>query len=274
MTPELYTHGKVKCIKKRDHFMNIPLQKGEDIVCMPLRVKDKMLGIMNVVRDVVDNVTFSEGDIELLHILVSQAAISLQNAKLFSDLEQTYVDVIRSLTLILEAKSPYTRGHSEGVTRYAAKLARKLNMSEEEIKLIKQGGIFHDIGKIGIKESILSKPSGLTKEENDIIKEHPVSGDGILKPIGFFDKIRPMVRSHHERIDGRGYPDGLVGKDMSVFIRIMVVADSYDAMASDRPYRKRLSKKKIMEELENNSNSQFDKDIARAMIEILEEDSK
>ena len=161
-------------------------------------------------------------------------------------MEQTYVDVIRSLTLILEAKSPYTRGHSEGVTRYAAKLARKLSMTEEEIRLIKQGGIFHDIGKIGIKESILSKPSGLTKEEYDIIKEHPVIGDGILKH----------------------------GKDMSTFIRIMVVADSYDAMASDRPYRKRLSKKKIIQELENNSNTQFDPEIARAMIKILHEDSK
>ena len=229
---------------------------------------------MNVAREVVEGMAYSEGDIELLHILVSQAAISLQNAKLFSDLEQTYVDVIRSLTLILEAKSPYTRGHSEGVTRYATRIARKLGMKEEEIKLIKQGGIFHDIGKIGIKESILSKPSGLTKEEYDIVKEHPVIGDGILKPISFFDKIRPMVRSHHERIDGKGYPDGLTGKDMSIFIRIMVVADSYDAMASDRPYRKRLSKKKIIEELERNSGTQFDADIARTMIKILEENGR
>ena len=109
---------------------------------------------------------------------------------------------------------------------------------------------------------------------DDIIKEHPVIGDGILKPISFFDKIRPMVRSHHERMDGKGYPDGMPGKDMSTFIRIMVVADSYDAMASDRPYRKRLSKKKIIEELENNSNSQFDPDIAHTMIQILNEDSK
>ena len=271
LTPELYTHGKVKCVKKKDFFMNIPLEKNEDLVCMPLRVKDKIIGIMNVVREVSDNITFSEGDIELLHILVSQAAISLQNARLFSDLEQTYVDVIRSLTLILEAKSPYTRGHSEGVTRYAAALARKLKMTEDEIRLIKQGGIFHDIGKIGIKESILSKPSGLTKEEYDIIKEHPVIGDGILKPISFFDKIRPMVRSHHERMDGNGYPDGLNSGDMSLYIRIMIVADSYDAMASDRPYRKRLSNKKIIEELENNSGTQFDSDIARTMIEIIHE---
>jgi putative nucleotidyltransferase with HDIG domain len=269
-SPNFFSHGKVKCFKKKDTFMNICLDRNEDLICMPMKSKDKIIGIMNVVKEVTEN-SFSEGDIELLHILVSQAAISLQNAQLFSDLEQTYIDVIRSLTLILEAKSPYTRGHSEGVTRYAAAIARRLKMNEEEIKLIKQGGIFHDIGKIGIKESILSKPSGLTKEEYDIIKEHPVIGDGILKPIGFFDKIRPMVRNHHERMDGQGYPDGLVGKDMTIFMKIMVVADSYDAMASDRPYRKRLSKRKIIEELEQNSSTQFDPEIAKIMIQILEE---
>ena len=159
--------------------------------------------------------------------------------KAYDDLREAYRGTMESLRLAVDAKDTYTKNHSDRVSYYAVLLAKKIGLPEEEVEIIRDGGLFHDIGKIGIPDSILQKTSPLTDDEYSDIKNHPSIGAHILQPAKIFDKIIPIVKHHHERFDGRGYPSGLKGEDIPLCARIVCIADSFDAMTSDRSYRPR-----------------------------------
>ncbi|MFH1398413.1 MAG: HD domain-containing phosphohydrolase [Candidatus Omnitrophota bacterium] len=187
-------------------------------------------------------------------------------------IQQHYLDTIKSLARVLDAKDGYTKGHSERVAFYAVNIAKHMKLPPREIKLLEDICILHDIGKIGIPEKILYKPESLTDEEWRVIKMHPKIGEEILENI---ETLRPgltIVRDHHERPDGKGYPRGLRLDEVSLLASIVIVADAYDAMTSDRPYRKSFTKNQAITVLRENKNTQFDSQIVDIFINYLQED--
>ena len=187
-------------------------------------------------------------------------------------LENAYLELVETLRLAVEAKDTYTRGHSDRVSAYSVLIGEKLGLSDEEIKTLKIGGLFHDIGKIGIPDSILLKESKLTDDEYSQIKNHPAIGAHILSSVTYFKDIIPIVKHHHERYDGFGYPSKLKGEDIPYLARIAAVADSFDAMSSKRSYRDSMPLDVVIEEIKRCKGSQFDPQIADAFLEILEKE--
>lgn len=187
----------------------------------------------------------------------------------YDELEKAYLEIVETLRYAVEAKDTYTRGHSDRVSRYSVLIGEKLGLSEEEIKTLKIGGLFHDIGKIGIPDSILLKESKLTDEEYSQIKNHPAIGAHILSSVSYFKDMIPIVKHHHERYDGFGYPGKLKGEDIPYLARIAAVADSFDAMTSKRSYRDSLDIDVVTAEIEKCKGSQFDPAIADAFLDIL-----
>lgn len=185
-------------------------------------------------------------------------------------LEKSYLDSIETLRYIVEAKDPYTRGHSERVAEYAVLIGKYLGLSENDLNLLKVGGLFHDVGKIGIPDAILQKNERLTDEEYAEIKKHPVIGAHILSNAAIFEDIIPIVKYHHERFDGRGYPENLAGNDIPYLARITAVADSFDAMTSRRVYRNSLSIDIVKEEIRKNLATQFDPEISSVFLDMIE----
>ncbi|MFC1592526.1 HD domain-containing phosphohydrolase [Candidatus Omnitrophota bacterium] len=249
-------------------FISMPMELDERMLVFPLRRKQKVIGVININKKT-SGEAFTERDLQIISVLASQAAISIENANLLDTLENNYLNTIQSLALLLEAKDKYTQGHSQRVTLYSMQIARELNLSKEDIKVIKYGAGLHDIGKIGIPEGIINKAGKLDFQELEQMKKHPVIGDDVLKPIKFLEKSRLLVRHHHERLDGKGYPDGLIGKELSILERIIIVADAYEAMSVDRPYRKALKSTQVVEELRKNSGTQFDADVVGAFVKLI-----
>jgi len=196
--------------------------------------------------------------------------LARRSFELYTKMRKMYLETIRALAAAIDAKDPYTKGHSERVTQTSVALARELNLSEREIENIEYAALLHDIGKIGIADNILGKDSSLTNKEFDKIKEHTVMGAKIIEPIDSLKNSYEAIYHHHERYDGKGYPDGIKEKDIPLSARIIAVADAYDAMGSDRPYRKKLSQDKIMKELTEQSGKQFDPEVVKALISVLD----
>lgn len=192
----------------------------------------------------------------------------------YSELKNAYRGTVESLRLAVDAKDSYTRGHSDRVSYYSVLIGKKLGLQEEELNILKDGGLFHDIGKIGIPDAILQKPGKLTDEEYDDIKNHPSIGSKIIAPAKIFENILPIVKHHHERYDGRGYPGCLKGNDIPLYARIAAVADTFDAMTSDRSYRPRFTLFKALEELENVKGTQLDPMIVDAFILAIKENKE
>ncbi len=180
------------------------------------------------------------------------------------------LQTIQSLALAVEAKDPYTKGHSERVGEISEHLATMMGLSAADIERVRIAGILHDIGKIGVSENLLLKNTKLDKIEFESIKRHPVEGQNILKPLNFLNDIIPAVYHHHERYDGSGYPDGLAGDSIPYWARIVQVADAYDAMTSDRPYRAAYSKSQAISEISRCAGTQLDPNVSHTMLKILE----
>jgi len=224
--------------------------------------------------------------IKLLEIYAGQAASSINNAFLHSlvnvkneelnrtydQLKQRYMDTIQALRLAVDAKDSNTRGHSDRVAHLSMMIGEKLNLSEKDLEILKIGGVFHDIGKIGTADDILLKTSRLSDEETEIIRLHPHKGALILSAVSMFSDVVPIVRHHHERIDGKGYPDGLKNDDIPLASRIISVADAFDAMTSDRQYRSRLSLHDAKQQMISGKNTQFDEVIVDVFMDILASD--
>ncbi len=205
-------------------------------------------------------------------ILFNRFAASVRNALLYEKIRDYYHRTILSFARAIEAKDPYTRGHSERVAFFSAKLGEAIGLPKDQIETLKMGGVLHDIGKIGIKDTILKKPSTLTSEEYEEIKKHPAIGRQIVEPIDYFREAIPIIYQHHERFDGRGYPEGIKGEEIPLLARITSLADAYEAMTSDRAYRKALSREIALEEIRKNKGKQFDPDLAEEFIKMVERD--
>lgn len=225
----------------------------------------------------------SDEGIKLLELYSSQAASSIGNAFLHSlvnikndelnrtydQLRETYVDTIEALRMVVDAKDYYTRGHSDRVAYFAVKIGHAFNLSDAEIELLRIGGLFHDVGKIGTSDDILYKNTELNEKEYEEIKQHPIRGARILSAISMFKEVIPLIKCHHERIDGKGYPEGLKGEEIPMLARIIAVADAFDAMMSDRHYRSRLKFEEARNQLLEGAGTQFDADVvARFVIEL------
>ncbi len=198
---------------------------------------------------------------------IKQINEKLEDSK--EQLEQAYLDMVQTLRYTVEAKDSYTRGHSDRVSEYSVLIGEKLGLPEEQIKTLRIGGLFHDIGKIGIPDSILLKPSKLTDDEYSQIKNHPSIGAHILGSAVIFKDIIPIVKHHHERYDGNGYPSRLKGEEIPYIARIAAVADTFDAMTSRRSYRGPIDIEHVKEEIKRCESTQFDPQIAEVFLDIL-----
>jgi putative nucleotidyltransferase with HDIG domain len=202
-------------------------------------------------------------------LFVVPLLVARQTYRRYLSLRETYADTVRSLVAALEAKDPYTKGHSVRVARITVAVARQMGFEDAEVERIEYAALLHDLGKIGISRSVLSKPGALTDDEFDKIREHPDIAARILESVPFLEDVRPVVQDHHERVDGLGYGRGLLGEDLSTAARVLAVADSFDAMTADRPYRGAMSEAAAVVELRANIGTQFDPAAVDALIAIL-----
>ena len=219
----------------------------------------------------IDKPDFDSIDVKLFNSVANGCAVFIENGRLFKDLKELFIGSLKALTSSIDAKDPYTHGHSERVAFIsqwiAERIAEKETLKEEQIHKIYLAGLLHDIGKIGIDEAVLCKEGKLTEQEFDRIKKHPSIGAGILGGIKQMRDIVPGVLCHHERIDGRGYPNGLVGKQIPLIGKIVGLADSFDAMISKRTYRRAMTIEETLEEIEKGLGTQFDEKAGRVFID-------
>ena len=221
--------------------------------------------------------------LEQLPLLVESALKSMEQMKMIKimneellkskeQLVKAYLESIETLRFTVEAKDKYTRGHSERVSEYSVLIGKKLGLPESDLKTLKIGGLFHDVGKIGISDTILLKKGKLTDKEYDEIKNHPIIGKNILSNAAIFSDILPIVTYHHERYDGKGYPEGLSDKDIPLLARIVAVADAFDAMTSKRSYRGELDLNYVKSEIKSKSGTQFDPIVATTFLDVINND--
>ncbi|MFO0591721.1 MAG: response regulator [Polyangiaceae bacterium] len=249
-------------------FADPPKAALASFMAVPLRVQNRLIGFI-AVASFTPAKRFDEGVRKLLSIVGSRAAAAIENARLYEDLQATFQQTIEGLAKAIDKMDRYTAGHSDRVATYAVFLARRLGLSETEIEIVRQSALMHDIGKIGCVLN-LNKPGKLTNDEYEVFKKHPVYGRDILDPIKFLHPLIPGVYLHHERWDGRGYPLKLKGPDIPLLARIISVADTYDAMTSDRSYRRALPHEVSIAEIERCAGTQFDPDLANTFTEQIE----
>ncbi|HEY9069984.1 MAG TPA: HD domain-containing phosphohydrolase, partial [Candidatus Ozemobacteraceae bacterium] len=244
---------------------------GRSSLCVPLIVKERAIGVLSVSEKLSGEI-FDDNDLSLLVTLAAQISIALHNARLYEDLEASYLSAVRALANSLDAKDAYTRGHSERVAAFSVEIGRRMRLEPETLKNLQIGALLHDIGKIGISENIINKPSRLTMDEFELIKTHPVRGANIIEPASFLKEKVPLIKHHHERFDGKGYPDGLSGENIPLLARIVCVADSWDAMTSKRAYRSVVPREQAVQELLRCAGTQFDPKIVAAFMEVLQDE--
>lgn len=234
-------------------------------MCVPLTYQDEKLGVIYVATQQTAN-AFAQSDLELMVALAGPAAIAIKNAAFVEELEEDFQSTLKVLANAVELKDHYTVGHTWRVTNFSMAIAEELGWDAEKLKEVEMGGVLHDVGKIGVPEAILSKPGRLDKEEFELMKVHPEKGASLMKDSRKMKPLIPYCLYHHERFDGNGYPHGLAGEDIPIEGRLVAVADTFDAMTSNRPYRKGLDPKIALEEIEKCKGSQFDPNCADAFI--------
>jgi putative nucleotidyltransferase with HDIG domain len=240
-------------------------------MAVPLKIRDKIFGVASAFI-FQENRFFSEKDIYYMNFITRKAASAIENIALYENIYDNLFSTLFAFVTALEVRDLYTRRHSTRVARYAHMIAEEMGCSDEELDVINFAGSLHDIGKIGIRDDILLKPGRLTDEEYEKIKEHPVIGADIISKLGLWDREMEIIRHHHERFDGKGYPDGLKGDAIPKLARIMSVADCYDAMASDRAYRQKMEKSLVLKIIRKNSGTQFDPQVVEAFLRVSDQE--
>lgn len=248
-------------------------EQQEPFISIPLKVKEKPFGVLNIHLKK-ENYSFSDYDLKFLTILAGEIAITIENIKLYENVENFYLELVQTLARLIDAKDAYTGDHASRARERAVKLAKELNMPEQMVKYVEYAALLHDIGKIGIDPKILLKPGKLTEEEYTEIKKHPVIGYQILAPIDFLAPVAQMILYHQEWYNGMGYPEGLKGEEIPFGSRLIAVIDAWDAMTSDRPYRKALPKEQAIEELKKGAGKQFDPKVVEAFIKLIKKEEE
>lgn len=248
-----------------DAFASVSLHSIRSILCVPMVTKGKVVGVVYVDNRIKTGV-FKKSDLQLLNAISYHAATAIENARLYANLK----NAVKALANAIEARDSYTRGHVERVSHFAVEIAKELNLPEEEIKEIEISSILHDVGKIGVPDTILQKPGPFNEQEREVMKKHTLQGRAIVDPIDLSSKIKEGILYHQEKYDGTGYPEHLKGNNIPLFARILAVADAYDAMRSDRPYRQKLPKEFAVAELKKHSGIQFDPTVVQAFLRVLE----
>lgn len=237
-------------------------------ISAPIMTKDELVGVITLINRT-DGKAFKEDERTLLATIASEAAMALHNVLLLEKIQKSYFSMVQALITAVEAKDVYTKGHSERVTQYSLLVAEQMSLPMEQMEIIQQAGILHDIGKITVELSILNKPTRLTAAEYEKIKNHPDVGYRILEPIEFDDRVKLTVLQHHERPDGKGYPNGRTAGDILLEARVLATADAFDAMTTSRPYREALTIDAALNEIKRCSGTQFDPQVVEVMTGLV-----
>ncbi len=251
----------------------IPSMEGQvhSFMVAPLKIRDKIFGIVSAY--IFQGPHFFEGEsLYYLSFITQKAASGIESIALYENIYENLFSTLFAFVTAIEVRDLYTRKHSTRVAKVAHIIAEAMECTKEELEIINVAGSLHDIGKIGIRDEILLKPGCLTEDEYEKIKEHPVIGADIISKLGLWDREAKIIRHHHERFDGKGYPDGLKGEQIPKLARILSVADCYDAMASDRAYRKKMDKNVVLEIILKNSGAQFDPDVVDSFLQVADQD--
>ncbi|HEB74899.1 MAG TPA: HD domain-containing protein [Nitrospirae bacterium] len=238
-----------------------------NIICVPLKTKARTIGVLEGINK--KDGRFDDSDLELTETLANYIAVAIENARLYSELKDTFYSTAETLSETIELRDPCTGGHTKRVKHYSLIIGRYLGLSKAELETVELAAILHDIGKIGIRDDILLKKGRLTEDEMQHMRMHSIYGAELLKSIKQLKDIVPVVRNHHERYDGAGYPDGLSGEDISPMARILTVADSFDAMTTHRPYKKSISTEAALEQLRQYAGTQFDPKVVEAFLQAF-----
>lgn len=239
---------------------------SELLVC-PMTVRKREVGAIAMGRYTADR-PYTRSDYQLISVLAAQCGLMLRNAALLEDLQRAYVGTVQSMARTVEARDKYTHGHSRRVSELCLKIARKMDLGGEEVEHLRIAANLHDIGKLSVPDVVLNKPGKLTEEEWQAVRLHPVIGAKVLAPADFLSTVRPLVLHHHERWDGKGYPEHLSRCELDALSNILIVADAWDAMTSDRPYRPALSTQAALQEIERGAGSQFQPEVAAALLSL------
>ncbi|MBW2469870.1 MAG: HD domain-containing protein [Deltaproteobacteria bacterium] len=243
-----------------------------NLLVLPVWVKKNLAALLWLARS--QSEQFSTEDITLARQLADQVAVALSNSSLIAELQEMNWGALQALARAVDAKSAWTAGHSERVAELALKMGKALNLSSDALENLQRAAFLHDIGKIGVPVAVLDKTAKLNDEEFGLIKCHPDLGAKIIEPINAFRSITPMIAQHHERFDGKGYPAGLAGEEIHQGARILAVADVYDAISSDRPYRKGMSFEEVLVLIQSEAGGQFDPAMVEALLKVIAQDQQ
>ena len=248
-------------------------EEKEPFISIPLKSNEKAFGILNIHLNG-KNESFTDYDLKFLNLLAGESAITMENIKLYESIESFYLEMVQTLARVIDAKDAYTGDHADRARRKASSVAKGLNMPAQMIRYVEYAALLHDIGKIGIDGAILTKPGRLDADEYLEIKKHPAIGYEILSPINFLGPVAKMVLYHQEWYNGMGYPEGLKGEEIPLGARIVATIDAWDAMMSDRPYRKALTRNQAMSELLKGAGTQFDPKVVDVFLKLEEAEWK
>jgi PAS domain S-box-containing protein len=262
---------QVKDYDKDDRFTG-SRKKSNRVIVVPIPHHERMLGVMFFYPDRESEP--SESELRLLTAVGHQVGVAIENAHLYQKLQDSYLETIKALALAVDAKDPYTRDHSEKVRKWAVKIAESLGLTEDSVRDINYASLLHDLGKLSTSELVLNKPGKLTDEEYEEIRQHPLAGSKMLTNIPILKGAQKIVLCHHEFFGGGGYPHGMRGRDIPLGSRIIAVADAFEAMTADRPYRPALDRETAKRKLRELGGTQFDPEIVEIFLSILEEDEK
>jgi len=243
---------------------------GRGVISMlwvPMMKGREPLGVIRVYAD--RRRRFSRRDYRLLSAFAAQAAVAMDNAQLYENVRRSYWDTVRALARAIEAKDPYTLGHSERVTELSVRLGQAVGLAREQLDIIRFGAILHDVGKIGVAEHVLAKPDELSAQDEMIVRLHPLIGKSIVEPVEFLRDTLPIILQHHERYDGSGYPGGTAGEEIDYLARVVAVANAFDNLTSERPDHVALAPDEALQEIEFGAGTLFDPQLAAAFVEMM-----
>jgi len=244
-------------------------QGAGSALCLPLKVGNRVVGVLNLTRLTSDR-PFSESDIRLYLVLAAQAALAIENAQLHQKIREGYIAALASFCKFAETLMPYRQGHSIRVGIYAKRLAEVVGLDKQEAEQLRIAALMQDLGLLKVPKEVLMKPERLTDEEWQLVKQHPIwSLEMVDPPAILTETVEAAVRHHHERFDGNGYPDGLKGEQIPLPARLLAVADTFDALCSERPYRPAYSTEQALEEMRKVAGSQLDPDLTDAFIQSV-----